>query len=109
MSKIFYDHLVVVEEITAKLDKFDLDAVSRQELILLIDETLHQEIINLILTHLPPEHHEDFLNKFYHNPNDEGLLDFLKTHSGKDIEKLIKEEAKKVKKEILLEIRRSKK
>lgn len=108
MAKIFYDHLVVVEEVTEKLEKYDLDAVSLQELVLLIGETLHQEILDLILTHLPDNLHEDFLARFYRDPGDAGLLDYLKTHTGKDIEKLIKLEAQKVKREILAEIKSAK-
>ena len=109
MSKIFYDHLVIIEEITSKLDRYNLDNLAKEELVMLIDETLHHEMMNLILSSLPEKHHEEFLSKLYRNPADESLLEYLKVHSGKDIEKLINEEAKKVKKEILMEIKRSRK
>ena len=108
MSKIFYDHLIVREEIIRELDKYEIDAVEREEIIQLADETLHHHTLDVILRKLPKEKHQKFLQRFHQNPGDESLLKKLKSEVA-EIEKLISEEAKKVKKDILAEIQRSRK
>ena len=109
MAKIFYDHLVAIEDIVVELDKHELHLEEREELISLADQTLHHHVLDVILTHLPKDKHPEFLEKFHATPHDEKLLEYLKKEIEEDIEMKIKEEAKKVKKEILAEIRRSKK
>ncbi len=108
MAKIFYDHLVVLEDIIVELDKYEIEAVEREELIQLADETLHHRILDVILTKLPKEKHQEFLIKFHQAPHDRGLLEYLKSEIA-DIEKLISEEAAKTKKELLAEIKHSEK
>ncbi len=101
MGKIFYDHLIVIEEITAVLDSRGLTVKERQEILSLTDQTLHHHVLNVILTHLPREHHKSFLTRFHQAPHDETLLTFLKEKVTVDIEKEIVNEAQKVKKEII--------
>ncbi len=101
MAKIFYDHLVVHEEITAELDKYNIRVEEKEELIQLVDQTLHHHVLDVILTHLPKEKHEEFLTKFHKAPHDESLLDYIK-----DFEEEIIKEAKKVKLELLAEIKK---
>ena len=83
MSKIFYDHLILIEEIIPQLEP--LDSESRDELIGIIDATFHHQILDLILTHLPKIHHEDFLTRFHSTPHDEALLDYLEARIDKNI------------------------
>ncbi len=106
MAKIFYDHLIVIEELIVELDS--LDAENRQRILSLVDETLHHHVLDTILTHLPKVHHEIFLERYYKDPSDPDLLTFLKQKSTVDIEKLIAEKAKKVKKDIHATISKSK-
>lgn len=101
MSKVFYDRLIVIEEITAVLDSRGLTVEERQEVLSLTDQTLHHHVLDVILTHLPKEHHESFLSRFHQAPHDETLLTFLKEKVTVDIEKEITDEAQKVKKEII--------
>lgn len=108
MSKIFYDHLVVREEIVAELDKHKISIEEREELVQLVDENLHHHVLDTILSNLSKEKHEEFLVKFHNTPFDIGLLDYLKVEID-DIEEKIKEVAKKVKKELLSEIKRARK
>lgn len=108
MSKIFYDHLVAREEVTAELDKTEISLEERTELVSIIDETLHHHVLNTILAHLPAEKHEEFLKKFHQAPHDEKLLDYLKKEAKLDIEEKIREDTKKVKAELLAEIKRAK-
>lgn len=108
MNKIFYDHLVVREEIIAELDKHVIAVEEREELVQLVDENLHHHVLDVILSSLPVEKHEEFLVRFHNTPFDERLLDYLK-EMDKDIEEKITEVAKKVKSELLAEIKRAKK
>lgn len=104
MTKIFYDHLTITEELIFELDGFQIDQIEREEIIRLVDENIHHRVLDIILKKLPKEKHEEFLTKFHNNPGDNKLLDELKKDIA-DIEKLISEEASKVKKEILKEIK----
>lgn len=106
MAKIFYDHLVVIEELYTEIDS--LDTKSRREVLDLMDETIHHHILDTILTHLPKEHHEVFLEKFHKEPHNPELLIFLKQYAVVDIEAAIQKKAKKVKKDLLLAIKKSK-
>ncbi len=106
MAKIFYDHLIYIDEVVAELDKHKISVEERQELIELTDQTLHHEALNIILKNLPIEKHEEFLSMFHKSPGDSKLLDFLKTDVA-DIEDKIRETAIQVKKDLLAEIKRA--
>ncbi|KKU29260.1 MAG: hypothetical protein UX80_C0004G0036 [Candidatus Amesbacteria bacterium GW2011_GWA2_47_11b] len=108
MAKTFLDHLIVLEEVTSELDVYDLPADEREEILGLIHHTTHQHLLNVILNHLPKEHHEPFLTKFQKAPHDPELLAFLKKEIKADIESEIRIQAKKIKAEILAEIKKSK-
>lgn len=107
MSKVVYDHLVIREEITAEIDLHAIPPEEREELIELVDQILHHNVLNLILSHLPEEHHEEFTKRLVENPADETLLDFLKERVKVDIHDEIKKHAAKIKKEILNDIKKS--
>ncbi len=109
MTKIFYDHLINIEEVIIELDQNDISIEERSEFISIIDETLHHHILDTILSNLPFEHHENFLTKFHKAPHDPDLIIYLKQVSGPDIEEKIKTKANEVKKEIISEIKKSKK
>lgn len=100
MTKIFYDHLVLREEISVELDKYAVGAEGKEELVQLVDETLHHQILNTILTHLPKEKHREFLEKFHQAPHDSQLLEYIK-----DFEEEIIKTAKKIKSDLLSEIK----
>jgi len=107
MSKIFYDHLVIREEIDFELNRFQVDPEEQEELISLIDQTLHHHILNVILNHLPKEKHHEFISRLHADPNDDTLIDYLKTHAHPEIEAEIKKQAAKIKKEILADLKKS--
>lgn len=109
MTKIFYDHLINIEEVIIELDQNDISIEERSEFISIIDETLHHNILDTILSNLPFEHHENFLTKFHKAPHDLDLIIYLRQVSGVDIEEKIKTKANEVKKEIISEIKKSKK
>ncbi len=107
MSKIFYDHLVIREEIDFELNRFQIDPEEQEELISLIDQTLHHHILNVILNHLPKEKHTEFISRLHAKPDDDTLIDYLKTHAHPEIEAEIKKQAAKIKKEILADLKKS--
>lgn len=109
MTKIFYDHLIKIEEVCDELDNCKLNIEERDELIAIIDEIIDNKMLDAILDMLPEEHHEIFLNHFHQNPYDEELIKFLKEKVSDDIDKKIEDKAVQIKKEILAEIKKSRK
>ena len=109
MAKVFYDHLIKFEEITEELGRYELDVVEMEEIIRLADETIHINVLDVILTHLPKEKHEEFLIRFHDAPHKKTLIDYLEKEAHPEIQKKISEAAEKTKRELLNEIRRSKK
>lgn len=105
MSKIFYDHLIVIEEVTVALDGYKLTRQERQELLSLIDQTINQEILDVILTCLPKEKQTEFLERFHRMPHDPGLLPFIKEHSPVNVELAILGRANEVKRKLLKTVR----
>ncbi len=99
MAKLFYDHLIVIEEITAMVgnDKKTLD---------LVDQILQNEILDVILTYLPRELHEEFLQKFHAAPHDMKLLQYLADHSPVNIELAILDRANKTKRKLLVQVKK---
>ncbi len=98
-GKLFYDHLIIIEEIEAVVgnDKKLLD---------LIDATLQHEILDTIFSYLPGERHEEFLTKFHAAPHDPGLMQYLKDYSVINIELAILDRANKTKAKLLREIKK---
>ncbi len=109
MSKVFYDHLIKIEEIVLELDNYELSYEEKDEFINLIDGTLHHHTLQVILDLLPPQHHQNFLDQFYQSPHDQKLITYLKEKINDEVEKKIQEKAIEIKKEILLEIKKSSK
>lgn len=77
-DKIFYAHLVEINEIHEYLNELDLQKKECDELINLIYSTLHHEILNLILSNLPRKHHRLFLMHLQKRPHDQSLMIFVK-------------------------------
>jgi len=94
MAKLFYDHLIVIEEITAVVgnDKKILD---------LVDQTIQNEILDVIFTYLPRQHHDEFLQRFHAAPHDKTLMQFLLDRSPVNIELAILDRANKTKRKLL--------
>lgn len=92
MSKVFYDHLIVLKEIDVFIKKSAATPEEREELWELVDEIIHHKVFDTILGQLPAHHHNDFLERFHKAPHDESLMDYLKEKIGDNIEGLIKQE-----------------
>ena len=109
MSKIFYDHLIILEEVEIELDNLQLDKDERRELEHLIEETIHHRMVGKILTKLPKPHHEEFLKKFASAPHDPSLIHYLNHKIKESVEKHIAKEIESLKKELLTELKGQKK
>jgi uncharacterized protein YejL (UPF0352 family) len=106
MSKLFYDHLIVIEEVVAVLDEHKLKSGDRAKILELMDATLQHEILDAIFTYLPREKHEEFLEKFHRAPHDLTLMQYLKDNSPVNIELAILDRANKTKRKLLAEVKK---
>lgn len=109
MTKLFYDHLLIIEEIILVLDGYELTHQEKSEFIALIDETLNHHILNEILVALPKKHHKEFLIQFTKTPHDHELMLFLKKHARGDIEMRILRKSESIKRMLLDTIQKTKK
>ena len=107
MSKLFYDHLIVIEEVVAVLDEHKVKAKDKAKILTLVDQTLQHEILDAIFSYLPQEHHEDFMKMFHGAPHDMRLMEYLKDHTAINIELAILDRANKTKRKVLAEVKKS--
>jgi hypothetical protein len=101
MSKIFYDHLIVLEEVRVQIDKVAKTSEEKEEIWKLVDEIIHHRVMNTILEKLPEKHHKSFLKRFYAAPYDEKLIPYLNEKIDDDIENFISKEIKLLSEELL--------
>lgn len=105
MSKLFFDQLIVLDDVESEIKKVAKSPEEREELWHLVDEMVHHKVLGCILDRLPRGSHEEFLDKFQTAPYDEGLIGYLKEKIGENIEELIKGEVGGLAYELLEEIR----
>ena len=113
MSKIFYDHLIILEEVEVELNNLDLEHEEKEELHHLIDEMVHHRVLNRVLQVLPKNYHANFLIEFKKRPHDTALIDYLdekidesvEKHMKQSVQKHIREEIDKLKEELLKDLR----
>lgn len=105
---VFYDDLVGLDDIHSELADFDLSFKEHYDLLNLVDSTLHNEVLNVILIILPVEHHESFLKEINDKPNDENHLIYLRQFDS-EIDGKIREASHKAKTKIKEDIKKVKK
>ena|SRR3989344_9122819 len=105
MSKLFFDHLIILEDLETEIKEVAESPEEKEELWQLIDEILHHRILGCILDSLPAEHHHNFLEMFHQSPHDERIIHFLNKKIEGDIEKLIEKEVADIKNELLADIK----
>lgn len=104
MSKLFYEHLVILEELDHHIRHAAETPEEKEELWSIVDEIIHHRVIGCILDKLPEEDHYEFLNKFHSSPHDNELIGYINHRIEDDIEKAIRSEIEDVKEELLEEI-----
>jgi hypothetical protein len=101
MSKIFYDHLIILEEVEVYIDRVAKTSEEKEELWRLIDEIIHHRVLTSILEKLPEEHHNHFLKKFFTKPFDDNLIPYLNEKINEDVEAFITSEIDSLSDELL--------
>lgn len=96
MKKLFYDHVIVLDVFIAKLNEHGVDAAEKEKILAVVDKILHHELLDVILFHLPREHHEVFLESFHAKPSDRKHLHFLITHAHPEIETLLQKRVNEI-------------
>ncbi len=105
MSKLFFDHLIVLDDVESEIKESTETHEERHELWKIVDEIVHHRVFGCIFNHLPDEHHHDFMDKFDEAPHDHSLLDYINEKIEDKIEEIIKKETKNLAAEILQEIK----
>lgn len=105
MSILFFDRLLVLDEVDQEIKAKAKTAEEREELWGLVDEIVHHRLMGCVLDRLPAQNRPEFLARFNKAPHDEGLFKFLTEKIGEDIEEFLKKEIGLLKSEILHEIR----
>lgn len=108
MSIIFYDYLIVLDEVDAEIKATAKTREEKEELWQIVDEIVHHRVMDVILAHLPRESHEEFLEKFTSSPHDQKLIAYLRERMKDDVERIIHDEITKLKKELIQEIHKKK-
>jgi hypothetical protein len=101
MSRIFYDHLIILEEVEFHINKVAKTPVEKEELWGLVDEIVHHRVLAAILAKLPEENHSDFLNRFHSAPFDDNLMSYLNEKINEDVEVFISSEVESLSGELL--------
>jgi biopolymer transport protein ExbB/TolQ len=102
--RLFYDHLVDKTKLVKLIEEKEKDFEKRISLHRMLDELIHDTVLNVIFSHLDKKHHEEFLVLMHKNPRSTELLIYLKTKAHPKIEDKIREEAKKLEKNISSEL-----
>ena len=104
MSIIFYDHLTPKEELLIIIKQSDAPENQKGKALQLVDDILHQGIVDFILKQLPDKHHRPFLKRLHSMPYDPEILTMLKKRIADDIEDKIREEADRLIKKVRSEL-----
>ncbi len=91
MSRIFFDHLVEVEEVKVYIDKITETHEEKEDLWNLVDEFINHQIISTILSELDETLHEEFLSMFLEKPYDMEIVNYLNQKLPFPLENLINE------------------
>ncbi|MCX6703854.1 MAG: hypothetical protein NTZ07_00200 [Candidatus Woesebacteria bacterium] len=106
MSKLFFDHLIYLEEVEIEIKKTASSKEEREELWGLVDEIVTHKVLGTVLDKLPRAHHEEFLALFHKCPHDEQVIfGYLKEKAGENIEEDLKRDLKNLGIDLLKEIK----
>jgi hypothetical protein len=104
MSRVFYDHLLELENLSSHINEICETEEERVELWHIIDEIIHHRVLGCVLDHLSIEHHEPFVERFKNEPHNEELIVFINGKIEHDIEEKIMENVKILQEELLREL-----
>jgi len=104
MSRLFYDDLIILEELDHHVRHAAKSSEEKEELWSIIDEIIHHRVMGCILDRLSEEDHYEFLDKFHKTPHDEELYNYINMRIDEDIEDAIRNEIADIKEELINEI-----
>jgi len=106
MATLFYDHLIDWQKLTNTLDILGIHGEDRHEVVEHAEHIIHTEVLIVLISHLPTEKHDEFMQLFYTAPYDANQLKFLKTHGkeDRDVESAVRQRSAEVIAEILKEL-----
>lgn len=96
MPIIFYDYLVDKQDILIFIEQLDAPEHHKGKLRQLVDDVIHQGLIEFLLQKLHPHQHHTFLGRLHCAPYDPELVSYLKEHISPEIELEIQQEALKL-------------
>ncbi|KKS13417.1 hypothetical protein A2617_03450 [Candidatus Daviesbacteria bacterium RIFOXYD1_FULL_41_10] len=102
--KYFYSHIIEIESVLVKLDEIDLSNDQKKHLAHLVDSTIHQTVLDLILSKLSKSDRRTLVAKMKENPEDKDLMKFVK-EKVENIEEEIKNTVQDLKEELHMDIR----
>ncbi len=109
MSKLFYDHLILLDELFVEIDTLDLTLQEKQQAKKAVDDLVQHRVITFILDMLPHQHHEEFLTQFHAFPHHIKNLTYLEERTRLDICNEITLLGKHIKSEVRQDIKKHKK
>ena len=109
MSKLFYDHIILLDEVFVELDAIDLIDEEREAARQMIDELVQQRVLTFLLDLLPKPKHESFLIAFHAMPYDPANLQLLNQLAERDVTAELVIFGEELKKELRQEIHKHKK
>ena len=81
MATLFYDHLIDWQKLSNAVEALQLDSEDKSEVWEEIEHTIHTEVLIIFVKHLPPEKHEEFVERFHAKPYNSEHLEFVKTYA----------------------------
>lgn len=106
-NKQFYDHIIETDSLMLALQSLEIDETEQKHLEMLIESTIHHEIIDAILSELSEDDKKVFLTHLA-SKNHEKVWDYLMDKVD-NIEEKIKKAAEDLKKELHRDIDDTKK
>ena len=104
MSRVFYDHLLELDELEEYINNVAETKEEKIELWHIVDEIIHHRVLGCVLDHLPKQHHEPFVENFKNKPHSEELIIYVNEKIEHDIEEKIRSNITKMQKELLKEL-----
>lgn len=99
--RLFYDHLVDKTNLARLIEGKEKDFKKRIDLYKMLDEIIHNTVLDVIFIHLDKKHHKEFLVLMHKNPRSAELLVYLKLRAHPQIEAKIRERVENLKNKIL--------
>lgn len=96
MAIIFYDHLVYKTEIHRLIDDSEDEENVKNKAKQLVDDIIHQGIIEYILDSLDSKRHHTFLEILHERPYDPEIIQYLRQHISTEIEEDISRHVNKL-------------